>query len=70
MPARPKIWQFRFLIPHTRVSNDTDTGIDIGNTGISLPTPIVIPIRVTILKKDNYYAFPTAEAILAPYKYR
>ena len=53
------------------VFNDTDTGIGIGDTGISLPT--LIPIRgiadMTILKKDNYYAFgfTTAEAIVTPY---
>ena len=52
-----------------RVCNDTDTGIGIGETGISLPTPI--PIRgiadMTILKKDTYYAFATAEEPLGPY---
>ena len=40
-------------------------GVFFGDTGISLPTPI--PIRgiadMTILKKDNYYAFATAAAI-------
>ena len=45
------------------------TGIGIGDTGISLPTPI--PSRgiadMTVLEKDNYYAFATAEAILTPY---
>ena len=43
--------------------------LGIGDTGISLPTPI--PIRriadMTILKKDNYYAFATVKAILTPY---
>ena len=54
-----------------RVRDDTDTsiGIGIGDTGISLPAPI--PIRgiadMTILKKDNYYAFATTEVILTPY---
>ena len=52
-----------------RVCNDTDTGIGIGDTEISLPTPI--PIRgiadMTILKKDNYYAFAAAEEPLSPY---
>ena len=51
------------------VCNDTDTGIGIGDIGISLPTPI--PIRdiadMTIRKKDNYYAFVTAEEPLSPY---
>ena len=48
-----------------------NTGVGIGDTGISLPTPI--PIRSIadrmIPEKDNYYAIATAEAIiiLAPY---
>ena len=45
------------------------TSIGIGDTGISLPTPI--PIRdiadLTILKEDNYYAFAMAEEPLSPY---
>ena len=53
----------------TRVCHDTDTGISIGDTGISLPTPI--PIRgvadMTVLKKKNYYAFAAAEEPLSPY---
>ena len=42
----------------TRVCNDADTGIGIGDTGISLPTPIPICgiADMTILKKYNYYA--------------
>ena len=45
--------------PCVRVRNDTDIGIDIGDTGISLPTPIQIRgiADLTIRKKDNYYAF-------------
>ena len=50
-----------------RVRTDTDAGIGTGDTGISLPTPI--PIRgiadMTILKRDNYHAFATAEAVLS-----
>ena len=53
----------------TRVCNDTDTGIGIGigDTGISLLTPIPICgiADMSILKKDNYCAFVTAEAVLS-----
>ena len=47
-----------------------DSGIGVGDTGISLPTPITIRDIVdrTILKKDNYYyAFVTVEEPLSPY---
>ena len=59
--------KFVLADPISVICNDTDTGIGIGDTaGISLPKPI--PIRgiadMTILKKKNYYAFTTAEAIL------
>ena len=55
-----------------KVCNDTDTRQRYRydtDTGIGLPTPI--PIRgiadTTTWKKDNYYAFATAEEPLGPY---
>ena len=43
-------------------------GVGVGDTQISLPTPIPIHgiADMTIREKDNYYAFATAEAILTP----